>query len=315
MAGSDGCGFLHHAMAGTGHSAGPRVGASRFRFVYFPVVSDHDAHAAYHRHLVIAEVLLDRVLAAHRGSTRPIVPSLGHAAEARATVRPPRDMFHQDTLEYRRWYHADHTARPQPLTREALAARLVAAGASMEQARDRAAHRSHALSAADQSWLLHRRNTPLDQRPLNEPEFHALVRAVEGVWQAPSGAPHVLQANRRIARRVAAMLASLLDEYIAPPFSVAALNDAFNEQLIAHLRQTIDATREAGSVSAGVLLVGPKAWFDAKAARMRAEHQIGLAMLPASSTLVGTRSPANEQNMHRARSGRLSTCMTSAALA
>ena len=319
LVGCDDHGFLYHPTAAAGSSLTRRAGASRFRFVYFPVVSDHDAHAAYHRNLVIAEVLLDRVLAAHNGSARPIVPSLGIADEARAMVRPPQDLFHQGTLEYRRWYHDDGTARPQPLTREALAARLVAAGLSVEQARDRAAHRSHALPAADQAWLLDRRNTSLDQRPLNEPEFHALIRAIEGVWQAPSGTPHVLQANRQIASRVAAMLAGLLDEYVAPPFSIAALNDAFNEQMIAHLRQTIEATRAAGSAS-GVLLVGPKAWFAAKAARMRAEHQIGLAMLPASAVaaspipaLVGTRSPANEQNVHHVRSRTLPASTTRAA--
>jgi hypothetical protein len=318
MAGCDAQGFLHRPKAAADSLLAARVRSARFRFVYFPVVSDHDAHAAYHRNLVIAEVLLDRVLAARHGSTRPIVPSLGNADEARAMVRPPRDLFHQSTLEYRRWYHDDGTARAQPLTREALVARLAIAGLSVEQARDRAAHRSHALPSVDQAWLLNRRNTPLDQRPLDEPEFHALVRAIEDVWQVPSGAPHVLQANRQIALRVAAMLASLLDEYVAPPFSIAALNDAFNEQLVAHLRQTIEATREAGSVSFAPL-VGPKAWFAAKAARMRAEHQIGLALLPAAaassiSAWICTRSPANEQNVHHVRSPIVPTSITRAAL-
>lgn len=306
MVGCDDHVSLHHSTAASS-SFVHRAATSRFRFVYFPVVSDHDAHAAYHRNLVIAEVLLDRVLAAHNSSARPIVPSLGIAEDARAMVRPPQDLFHQGTLEYRRWYHDDGTARSQPLTREALAARLVAAGLSVEQARDRATHRSHALPAADQAWLLDRRNTSLDQRPLNAPEFQTLVCAIEGVWQAPSGAPHVVLANRRIALRVAAMLAGLLDEYVAPPFTIAALNDAFNQQLIAHLRQTIEATRVAGSVS-GVTLVGPKAWFAAKAARMRAEHQMGLAMLPVTAVvassihaLIGTRSPANEQHVHHVR--------------
>jgi hypothetical protein len=96
-------------------------------------------------------------------------------------------------------------------------------------------------------------------------------------------------ANRRIALRVVAALAGMLDEYVAPPFAVAALNEAFNECLLARLRQTIEASRQAGSAG-GVLLAGPKAWFAAKAARMRAEHQIGLAMAPGthpSSSLHG----------------------------
>ncbi len=276
MAGHDCHGMSRHSMATCA------TGPVRIRFVYFPVVGDDDAHARYHQYLVTAEVLLDRLLAAHGAGPRPMAPTLDEAAEACATVKPPRHLFHRTTLEYRRWYDDDGSARAQPLTREALVARLVADGLSIEQARDRAAHRSHALPAADQAWLLNRRNTALSQRPLNQAEFHALIHALEGVWQVPAGDAHVLQANREIALRVAAVLASLLDEYIAPPFGVAALNDAFNQHLVAHLRQTIELSRMAGSAF-GVLLAGPKAWFAAKAARMRAEHQIGLAMAPGAN--------------------------------
>lgn len=252
---------------------------ARIRFVYLPAHEAHDPCAAYHQHLVRAEVLLDRVMAAHAAGLRPIAPALDDAAEARATVKPPRDLFPATTLEYRRWYHDDGTARPQPLTQEALAGQLAAAGLSMREAFDRAIHRSHALPAADQTWLVRRRALPLAQRPLNRSEFHALVGALDGAWRAPAVARHMACANRRIALRVAAALAGMLDEYVAPPFTVAALNEAFNECLLARLRQTIEASRQAGSAG-GVLLAGPKAWFAAKAARMRAEHQIGLAMAP-----------------------------------
>lgn len=195
-------------------------------------------------------------------------------------VRPPRGLFHVATLEYRRWYDADGTAHAQPLTQETLAAQLAAAdGLSMEEARHRAARRSHALPAADQAWLINRRNTPLQQRPLNHAEFHALVNAIEGAWQTCAGASHGEHANRQIALRVAAMLGSLLDEYVASPFKVDALAQAFTERHLAHLRQTIENSRQAESTP-GVLLTGPKAWFAAKTARMRAEHQIGLAMSP-----------------------------------
>lgn len=292
MAGQDCHGISHRPTATCA------TGTARIRFVYFAVVGDNDPHARYHQFLVTAEVLLDRLLAAQYAGPRPIAPTLDDAAEARATVKPPRELFHPTTLEYRRWYDADGMARAQPLTREALAAGLAADGLSIEQARDRAAHRSHALPAADQAWLLNRRNTALSQRPLNQAEFHALIRALEGVWQVPAGDAHVLQANREIALRVAAVLASLLDEYVAPPFGIAALNDAFNQHLVAHLRQTIELSRVAGSAF-GVLLVGPKAWFAAKAARMRAEHQIGLAMAPgarASEPAVGTVSFARSQH-------------------
>jgi hypothetical protein len=261
-----------------GSSALPHV--PRIRFVYFPTTESSDRWTACHQHLVTAEVLLDRVLAAHAAGLRSMVPALDHAAEARAMVRPPRGLFHVATLEYRRWHHADGTTREQPLTQEALAAQLEAAeGLSTEEARHRAAHRSHALPAADQAWLIDRRHTPLQQRPLNQAEFHTLVDAIEGAWQSCAGASHAERANRQIALRVAAMLGSLLDEYVASPFKVDVLAQAFNERHLGHLRETIESSRHAESAS-GVLLVGPKAWFAAKAARMRAEHQIGLAMSP-----------------------------------
>ncbi|OOG47133.1 hypothetical protein B0E50_12415 [Rhodanobacter sp. C01] len=209
-----------------------------------------------------------------------MAPALDYAAEARALVRPPRALFHASTLEHRRWYDGDGSARAEPLTREALAAQLVADGLSIEDARHRAAHRSHALPAVDQAWLIDRRKTLLDQRPLNQAEFHTLVDAIEGAYRTPAGATQqVVHANRRIALRVAAMLGSMLDEFVTSPFKVAELGHAFNEIHLAHLRRGIESSRQAESDS-GVLLAGPKAWFAAKAARMRAEHQIGLAMSP-----------------------------------
>ncbi|HXE78639.1 MAG TPA: hypothetical protein VN614_10390 [Rhodanobacter sp.] len=253
--------------------------SARIRFLYLPARETDDPHAAYHGQLVKAEILLDRILAARAAGLRPVAPALDDTHEARATVRPPRSLFSIATLEYRRWYHQDGTVRPQPLTQEALAERLTAEGLAPRQALDRAIHRSHALPATEQAWLIRRRNLPPGQRPLNRSEFHALVDAVDGAWLAPAGVLQVARENRRIALRVAAMLAGLLDEYVAPPFRVAALNEAFNERLLARLRQTIDASRQAAdAVCGGVLLAGPKAWFAAKAARMRVEHQIGLVL-------------------------------------
>ncbi|WP_449423035.1 hypothetical protein [Rhodanobacter lindaniclasticus] len=105
----------------------------------------------------------------------------------------------------------------------------------------------------------------MQQRPLNGREFRDLVAAIDGAWQAPSGA-RTWPATIGGALRVATSLAGMLDEHVAPPFRVEALNDAFSERLLAHLRQSIDAFRQADAVCA-VLLAGPKAWFAAKAAR------------------------------------------------
>lgn len=249
----------------------------RIRFLYLPAREACDQQATYHAHLVRAEILLDRVAAARTADLRPIAPVLDDADEARATVKPPRDLFPATTLEYRRWYTPGGSARPHPLTREALAEQLIADGVAPREALDRATHRSHALAAADQAWLIGRRNLLLHQRPLNRREFHDLVDAIDGAWQAPAGAAEVVRSNRRIALRVAAMLAGMLDEHVAPPFRTDALNDAFSERLLAQLRQSIDAFCRADAVC-GVLLAGPKAWFAAKAARMRAEHQVALVL-------------------------------------
>ncbi|OOG64568.1 hypothetical protein B0E46_07540 [Rhodanobacter sp. B04] len=209
-----------------------------------------------------------------------MAPTLDYAAEARATVRPPRGMFRAATLEYRRWYDPSGAARVEPLTQEALTVELVTEnGLPLEDARHRAAHRSHALAAVDQAWLIERRRVPLDRRPLNQAEFQALVEAIEGAYRLAVGTSHVERTNRQIALRAAAMLGSLLDEFVASPFTVGALAQAFSDIHLAHLRRTIESSRQAESDS-GVLLAGPKAWFAAKAARMRAEHQIGLAMSP-----------------------------------
>jgi hypothetical protein len=250
------------------------------RFVYFSAANDSVLRALYHQHLIKAEVLLKRVLAAHVAGWRAMEPTLGHAEEARATVRPPRDLFHHGTLEYRRWYDPSGSLRPHPLTREALAELLILTdGLSREEAKNRATHRSHALPERDQTWLIERRNVALNERPLNEAECRTLFLVLDGIHETSVGTSHVEVSNRHIAVGAAAMLGVLIDEYTSAPFRSAALQQSFSEHHLAHLRQTIDDTRQAGSAS-GVLLIGPTAWFAAKTARMRAEHQVGLALSP-----------------------------------
>ncbi|WP_426688691.1 hypothetical protein [Rhodanobacter ginsengiterrae] len=265
---------------GTARSEGSTL---RIRFVYFTSGTDNDRHAAYHRELISAEILLERVLAAHGAGLRAIAPALDYAAEARVTVAPPAGLFHRATLEHRRWYRADGSVRSQPLTQEALALRVAATEElSMREARARAAQRSHALPARDQAWLIARRTIALGQRPLNQSEWRRLADALDGIWQRSTGNSHVARANRQIALRVVAVLGSLLDEYVAAPFKSTALSDVFNEYHLTHLRRSIANSRQAESAS-GTLLAGPKAWFAAKAMRMRAEHQLGLSMSPAAS--------------------------------
>ncbi len=255
----------------------PLKKCTRIRFVYFSAANESAPRSLYHQKLIRAEMLLDRLLAAHAAGQRAMAPTLGNADEARANVRPPRDLFHPNTLEYRRWYDESGALRRRPLTQESLANLLVTVdGLSREEAKNRAVHRSHALAEADQAWLIERRRVALEQRPLNKSEWCALVLAIDGIYEASPGSSHVELSNREITCRVAALLGAMLDEYVAPPFCADVLNRAFAEQHLAHLRRTI-ATCQSAPVP-GDLLIGPVAWFAAKAARMRAEHQLGLAM-------------------------------------
>lgn len=277
-------------IAGQGcHGGKAGCDTPRIRFVYFPVTDQDDRHAIYHQNLITAEILLRRVLAARDAGLMPIAPSLDNDAEARATVPPPPGMFHRATLEYRRWYRTDGSARTQPLTQEALSLRLAAnEEISMRAARANTAQRSHALPARDQAWLIARRQAPLERRPLNQSEWRRLVDALDGIWLSSAGHSPVERVNRQIALRVVTVLGSLLDEYVASPFQCAALSEAFSEHHLAHLRQTIANSRQAESAS-GTLLAGPKAWFAAKATRMHAEHQLGLSMAAMHSPLPAIR--------------------------
>lgn len=248
----------------------------RFRFVYFATSDVNSQREAYHHHLVMAEVLLERVFAAHAAGLYPIVPTLTRGIEARATHRPPRQMLHAGTLEYRRWYDSHGKPRVEPLTQEALAEWLVATeGTSMQQALAHVASRSRALGDVEQRRLIERRHAATEKRPLDQIEFRWLVEALDSVCRVPPGAPKIERANREIARRAAAVLGDMLQDFIASPFVTSELDHAFSRAHVERLRRTIESSRQSES-----LRVGPRAWFAAKAARMRAEHQVGMAMTP-----------------------------------
>ena len=111
------------------------------------------------------------------------------------------------------------------------------------------------------------------------------VRAQLRQIMTPESANLVQFAIVHAARTHHTVLGSLLDEYVASPFQCAALSEAFNTSHLAHLRQTIADSRQTESASDS-LLAGPKAWFAAKAVRMRAEHQLGLSMSPTASASI-----------------------------
>ncbi|HUB88624.1 MAG TPA: hypothetical protein VMA74_02730 [Dyella sp.] len=245
------------------------------RFVYFAHVDDDGLYDDYHHELVTAEVLMDRVLAARASGMKAVHPYLHSEVEDRLFSRPPRGSFMQVTPEYIRWYGRDGVRRAEPMVREELAIELMGEyGYSYNDALDIATNNSGALARVDQAWLLARTKTPIYCRPLHATEFLQLARAIEGAYDAPSSDASVLKANTDIARRAAAVLGAVMDEFVETPFQTPALAEVFAEFHRAHLLRVAHA-RLAGLQPMPV--TGVLGWFSAKRARIYAEVQARLA--------------------------------------
>lgn len=246
------------------------------RFVYFTHVDDDSLFGEYHHELVTAEVLLDRVLAARASGMKAVHPSLSGDAEERLFTRPPRGSFNQVTPEYIRWYGRDGVRRNVPMVREELAIELMGEYAySYSEAMDVATSNSGALTRADQHWLLARAKAPIACRPLHATEFRQLAKAIEAAHEVPRGDATVGHANTDIARRAAAMLGAVLDEYVETPFTTPELAQAFADFHSAHLQRVAAASRLAGLLP--MPITGVLGWFSAKRARIYAEVQARLA--------------------------------------
>jgi hypothetical protein len=246
------------------------------RFVYFAHVDDDSLFGEYHHELVTAEVLLDRVLAARASGMKAVHPGLQNDAEERLFTRPQRGSFLQVTPEYIRWYGRDGIRRDIPMVREELAIELMGEFAySYSDALDVAINNSGALDRADQGWLLARAKAPISCRPLHATEFRQLAKAIEAAYNVPHGDPKVAQANVEIARRAAATLGAVMDEYVETPFTTPELAQAFVDFHSAHLQRVADASRLAGLLP--IPINGVMGWFTAKRARIYAEVQARLA--------------------------------------
>ncbi|GGA14980.1 hypothetical protein [Dyella caseinilytica] len=249
----------------------------QIRFVYFAHADDDSLFGEYHHELVTAEVLLDRVLAARAAGMKSVHPFLWGDAEERLFQRPPRGSFNHITPEYIRWYGRDGVRRDVPMVREELAIELMGEYAySYVDAVDIATRHSGALGRNDQAWLSMRSKAPITCRPLHATEFRQLVKAIEVAYDVPQGDTTVTQANKEIARRAAALLGALLDEYVETPFVTPELAEAFADFHSAHLQRIAAATRFKGLLPMPV--TGVLSWFSAKRARIYAEVQARLAV-------------------------------------
>ncbi|RDS81042.1 hypothetical protein DWU99_18505 [Dyella psychrodurans] len=246
------------------------------RFVYFAHVDDDSLFGEYHHELVTAEVLLDRALAARASGMRALNPTLTGDAEDRLFVRPPRGSFYDVTPEYIRWFGRDGMRRHVPMVREELAIELMGEYAySYNEALDVATNNSGALAREDQTWLLARAKAPIYCRPLHATEFRQLVKAIEAAYDVPHGDSNVARANVEIARRAAAILGALMDEYVDTPFQTPELARAFSDFHSAHLQRVAHASRMLALLP--VPVTGVMGWFSAKRARIYAEVQARLA--------------------------------------
>jgi len=249
----------------------------QIRFVYFAHVDDDSLFGEYHHELVTAEVLLDRVLAARASGMKAVHPFLWSDAEESLFQRPLRGSFSQVTPEYIRWYGRDGGRRDVPMVREELAIELMGEYAySYADAMDIATRHSGALGRDDQAWLLMRSRAPITCRPLHATEFRQLVTAIEAAYEVPPGDVTVMQANKEIARRAAALLGAVLDEYVETPFGTPQLAEAFADFHSAHLQRVAAATRFKGLLPMPV--TGVLGWFSAKRARIYADVQARLAV-------------------------------------
>ena len=246
------------------------------RFVYFAHADDDSLFGEYHHELVTAEVLLDRVLAARASGMKAVHTGLQGDAEERLFTRPQRGSFQQVTPEYIRWYGRDGNRRDIPMVREELAIELRGEFAySYSDALDVATNNSGALARNDQTWLLTRAKAPISCRPLHATEFRQLAKAIEAAYNVPHGDPKVAHANVEIARRAAATLGAVMDEYVETPFTTPELAQAFADFHSAHLQRVADASRLAGLLP--IPVNGVMGWFTAKRARIYAEVQARLA--------------------------------------
>lgn len=279
-------GLGHRMRAWTRRMSDPAKRARRaarvvrhIRFVYFANVDDDSLFGEYHHELVTAEVLMDRVLAARAAGLKAVHPTLRGDAEEQLFTRPLRGSFTQVTPEYIRWYGRDGIRRELPMVREDLAIELMGEYAyHYSDALNIATQNSGALSRNDQAWLIKRAKAPISCRPLHATEFRQLVKAIEAAHNVPFGDTGVVHANIEIARRTAATLGALMDEYVETPFRTPQLSQAFADFHSAHLQRVADASRLTGMLP--LPLSGVLGWFSAKRARIYAEVQARLASTP-----------------------------------
>lgn len=205
--------------------------ALRIRFVYCSHIEDDSLVARYHDTLAMSEIYLDRIFRARDAGQRPVDATATPDVERCVFVRPRRGEFQHLTAEYHRWFDESGRSRPWPLSAESLVDYLrLADRLSTSDAAARVAAESDALPAALQHWILARSEAAPERRPLDGPEFRDLCAAIERIHDGHDAQRHavlVIEANRCIAVRAAAVLGGMIDTFMAAPFRTPALVEAY----------------------------------------------------------------------------------------
>lgn len=250
----------------------------RFRLVYLPTDEGEPTVQGYHHHLVNAEVLLARAMAAQEVGIRPIHPLMSRLDEQRYRARPVRDQYPEGSANRLRWFNTAGQRRERPLSREDLAIELMTAnGWSLDKAVQQC-WESLAMSAADQAWLEVRGCLPIHMRPLNGREYHQLIEALEAVHSPPVKWAVPLQRNIERAFHAVKTLGTLFDEYVSQPFHHPVLAATFNESLTCHLENLLERAQLRLKLVQGPIFC-PSLQTQAHLAKKHAERSVRFARL------------------------------------
>jgi hypothetical protein len=251
----------------------------RLRFQYFTgfVGTTSDRHDDYHAQLITAEVLLDRATGARDAKLRPIHPGLTKDRMDRSLERPRRGLFREQSPEFLRWYDASGAQRIRPLSADSLVETLIAReNMRAVEAQHLVKYHTYALDAEDHEWIDARQQIEASKRPLDGTEYQQLISAIEAAYRGAEAADISIRNNTSIALGAASLVGRLHDVYVASPFTLSALSEAYKRAHAEHLQQMLVRARQIESMENAIDPDGRRAQ-NASSARKSAEFHANQA--------------------------------------
>ncbi|MGH8156579.1 MAG: hypothetical protein ACREPQ_00535 [Rhodanobacter sp.] len=220
--------------------------STAFRFQYLGRDSGMPAFKveAYHQHLANAEMLLQRVQAAHDHAGQAIHTRLTSTLVEAAVRRPRQDVSTPGSPEYLRWFEPDGEPRPKALAKEELIDVVKDVHkVPMAVATHLVQHRSDAISQSEIDWLNARARVPLSVRPLDATEYGLLVEAIEEGYRGAVLRQDAVRKNVDVALAAARLIGEVHHEYVRSPFGFDALTSAYQRAHADHLHAVAVAAR------------------------------------------------------------------------